>query len=116
MYQIFVSPLHRLTDYLQILMSIRDYGSCLSPLHLVIPTLFLNATTEKIYVHSFKVEPFCDLYGPDVDINTENSLDNSGSNETMQKVLASIVWLQRNFQKKIGGPKFRKSVFFIRFK
>ena len=53
LYQIFVSPLHRLTDWLQILMSIRDYGSCLSPLHLVIPTLFLNASIEKIYVHSF---------------------------------------------------------------
>ena len=38
-----------------------------------------------------EVEPFCDLYGADVDINTKNSLDNSGSNETMQKVLASIV-------------------------
>ena len=35
--------------------------------------------------------PFCEHYGPDVDINTENSLDNSGSNETMQKVLALIV-------------------------
>ena len=35
--------------------------------------------------------PFCDLYGPDVDNNTKNSLDNSGSNETIQKVLASIV-------------------------
>ena len=38
-----------------------------------------------------KVEPFCDLYEADVDINNINSLDNSGSNETMQKVLASIV-------------------------
>ena len=38
-----------------------------------------------------QVEPFCDLYGSDVDINTKNSLDNSPSNETMQKVLASIV-------------------------
>ena len=38
-----------------------------------------------------EVEPFCDLYVADFDINTENSLDNSGSNETMQKVLASIV-------------------------
>ena len=38
-----------------------------------------------------EVEPFCDLYEADVDINTKNSLDNSGSNETMQKVLASIV-------------------------
>ena len=38
-----------------------------------------------------EVEPFCDLYEADVDTNTENSLDNSGSNETMQKVLASIV-------------------------
>ena len=55
-----------------------------------------------------KVGPFCDLYGADVDINTNNSLDNSGSNETMQKVLASIVWLRRNFQKNLGGPKFPK--------
>ena len=38
-----------------------------------------------------KVVPFCDLYEADVDTNTRNSLDNSGSNETMQKVLASIV-------------------------
>ena len=38
-----------------------------------------------------EVVPFCEHYGADVDINTENSLDNSGSNETMQKVLASIV-------------------------
>ena len=38
-----------------------------------------------------QVEPFCDLYVADVDTNTENSLDNSGSNETMQKVLALIV-------------------------
>ena len=55
-----------------------------------------------------KVEPFCELYGPDVDINNVNSLDNSGSNETMQKVLALIVWLQRSFQKNFGGPKIRK--------
>ena len=38
-----------------------------------------------------QVEPFWEQYGPDVDINNVNSLDNSGSNETMQKVLASIV-------------------------
>ena len=38
-----------------------------------------------------KVEPFCEPNEPDVDINNINSLDNSGSNETMQKVLASIV-------------------------
>ena len=35
--------------------------------------------------------PFCELYEPDVDINTINSLDNSRTNETMLKVLASIV-------------------------
>ena len=35
-----------------------------------------------------QVEPFCDLYEPDVDINAKDSLDNSGSNETMQKSLA----------------------------
>ena len=66
-----------------------------------------------------EVVPFCDLYGADVDINTKNSLDNSGSNETMQKVLASILWLWRNFQKKFGGSKISKirtSVFFIRFR
>ncbi len=45
---------------------------------------------------------------PDVDINTENSLDNSGSDETMQKVLASIVYLWRIFQKNVGGSKFFK--------
>ena len=38
-----------------------------------------------------KVVPFCEPNGPDVDINNRNSLDNSGSNESMQKVLASIV-------------------------
>ena len=38
-----------------------------------------------------KVEPFCEPNVADVDINNINSLDNSGSNETMQKVLASIV-------------------------
>ena len=55
-----------------------------------------------------EVGPFCDLYEADVDINTKNSLDNSGSNETMQKVLALIVWLQRSFKKNFGGPKIRK--------
>jgi hypothetical protein len=38
-----------------------------------------------------EVVPFCEPNGPDVDINNKNSLDNFGSNETMQKVLASIV-------------------------
>ena len=57
---------------------------------------------------AFRYYEFCELYEADVDINTENSLDNSGSNETMQKVLALIVWLWRNFQKKFGGQKFRK--------
>ena len=38
-----------------------------------------------------QVEPFCEPNGADVDINNINSLDNSGSNETMQKVLALIV-------------------------
>ena len=52
--------------------------------------------------------PFCDLYEADVDINIKNSLDNFGSNETMQKVLALIVWLWQNFQKNFGGPKFQK--------
>ena len=38
-----------------------------------------------------EVVPFCEPNVADVDINNINSLDNSGSNETMQKVLASIV-------------------------
>ena len=62
-----------------------------------------------------KVRPFCELLGADVYINTKNSLDNPGSNETMQKVLASIVLLWRIFQKKIWGSKIWISAFFIRF-
>ena len=38
-----------------------------------------------------KVVPFCELYGADFDMNNSNSLVNFGFNETMQKVLASIV-------------------------
>ena len=41
------------------------------------------------------------LHGPngaDVDINAKNSLDNSGSNETLQNALASIVKLSRIFE------------------
>ena len=48
-----------------------------------------------------KVGPFCKLYETGVDIKTVNSLDNSGSNEIMQKVLALIVSLWHIFQKKI---------------
>ena len=55
-----------------------------------------------------EVVPFYDLYEADVDITTKNSLDNSGSNETMQKVLAWIVKLWRIFQKNFGGPRFQK--------
>ena len=40
-----------------------------------------------------QVVPFCEHYGADIEINTRNSLDNSGSNDTMQKVLALIVRL-----------------------
>ena len=40
---------------------------------------------------SLQVELFCDLYGADVVISTKDSFGNFGSNETMQKVLASIV-------------------------
>ena len=56
----------------------------------------------------WEVEPFCEPNEADVDVNNINSLDNSGSNEIMQKVLALMVWLQRSFQKKFGGPKVRK--------
>ena len=38
-----------------------------------------------------QVGPFCEPNEAGVDINNMNSLDNSGSNETIQKVLASIV-------------------------
>ena len=55
-----------------------------------------------------EVEPFCDLYEADVNINTKNNLDNSGSNETMRKVLALIVKLWQIFQKKFRGKKFQK--------
>ena len=61
-----------------------------------------------------EVGPFCEHYGPDVDINTKNSLDHSGSNETMQKVLALA-----DLSKKFGGSKILKigtSVFFIQFR
>ena len=37
-----------------------------------------------------EVGPFCEPLEWRVDINNINSLDNSGSNETMQKVLSSI--------------------------
>ena len=58
---------------------------------------FLTQSCWKNKVSNFrlgqfgKVEPFCDLYRADVDINNINSLDNSGSSETVQKVLVSIV-------------------------
>ena len=38
-----------------------------------------------------EIEPFCELLRWRIDINTRNNLDNSGSNETMEKVLAPIV-------------------------
>ncbi len=37
------------------------------------------------------------------EIDNLSEIDISGSNETMQKVLASIVLLLRIFQKKFGG-------------
>ena len=55
-----------------------------------------------------EVGPFCEPLGWRVDINKIISLDNCGSNETMQKVLALIVWFQQNFQKKFGGSKISK--------
>ena len=45
--------------------------------------------------------PFCELYGADNEINNENSLDNSGSNETAKgSSFASLVGF---FSKKNGG-------------
>ena len=38
-----------------------------------------------------EVGPFCDLFEADVDNNTKKSLDNFGSNKTIQKVLAWII-------------------------
>ena len=55
-----------------------------------------------------QVGPVCEPNRPDVDINNISSLDNSGSNETMQKVLASIVQLWRIFPKDLGGQEFQK--------
>ncbi len=54
-----------------------------------------------------KVELFCEFYEADGDVNDKDSLDNSGSNETTQKVLALMVWLRQNFQKNLGGQKFQ---------
>ena len=54
-----------------------------------------------------QVVPFCEYYEPDIDINTENSLDNSGSNETMQKVLASIVYIRnKTLEKTTTNPAY----------
>ena len=51
-----------------------------------------------------------DLYLADVDINTKNSFDNSGCNETRQKVLASIALADfSNF----GGLKNLKNCVFL---
>ena len=53
--------------------------------------LMLENTVSNFRLEQFaKVVPFCDLYGAYGDINNIDSLDNSGSNETMRKVLASI--------------------------
>ena len=42
----------------------------------------------------WKVGPFWDQIMADVDINTKNSISNSGSNGTMQNVLAILaIWL-----------------------
>ena len=71
------------------------YGPCLSGKNRRLSSIFDSCWRNEVSnfrLRKFeKVGPFCEHYVADVDINTENSLDNSGSNETMQKVLASIV-------------------------
>ena len=52
-----------------------------------------------------KVEPFWEHCGPDVDINTKNSLDNSGSNETAKGSSFDSLALAA-FSKKMWGRKF----------
>ena len=67
-------------------------GICLSGKNRRLSSIFDSCWRNKVSnfrLRMFeKVGPFCEHYGPDVDINTIDSLDNSGSNETMQKVLA----------------------------
>ena len=54
--------------------------------------LMVEKRGSKFRLRKFaQVGPFCEPNEADVDINNINSLNNSGSNETMQKVLASIV-------------------------
>ena len=69
--------------------------------HLICDSCWRNEVSNFRLRQSGKVVPFCEHYGPDVDINTENSSDNSGSKETMQKVLA----LFGGFFKTILGVK-----------
>ena len=45
-----------------------------------------------------EIGPFWSQHGAEVDINTINSKSNSGSNETMQNVLALIVKILRIFE------------------
>ena len=55
-----------------------------------------------------EVEQFHGPNGADVDIYTKNSLDNSGSNETLQNALASIVQLWRIFEIFFMFQEFQK--------
>ena len=57
-------------------------------LSLIFDSCWRNQVSNFCLGKYAKVGPFCE---DNVAINTGNSLDYSGSNETMQKVLASIV-------------------------
>ncbi len=57
--------------------------------------------------------PFCLLHVADVYIKTKNSLDKSGSNETMQNVLVSIVYLWWIFRKILGVKNFKNLNFCV---
>ena len=74
---------------------VRDSGYCLSGKNRRLSSIFDSCWRNEVSNFRLgqfeKVEPFCEPLEWRVDINTRNSLDNSGSNETMQKVLASIV-------------------------
>ena len=52
-----------------------------------------------------EVVPFCEPLGWCMDINARNSLDNSGSNETMQEGSSFDSLALVDFSKKLGGSK-----------
>ena len=60
-------------------------------LSLIFDSCWRNEVSNFCLRKFVNVQPFGESNVADVDINTRNNLDNSRFNETMQKVLASIV-------------------------